>query len=179
MIEVLVAMFVLSLGVIGAVGMQLTALRTAQQSAFQTAALQLATEMAERIRANPELARPDGQPGALFPFHYQSAQDGEPPAPEKSCHVEQCSSLELAGFDLYEWKKRIRAALPGGRAAICRDASAPDAATATLDWKCSDGKAFPGALVIKLGWHDKTARAPAEPGHAASAAPGIVLVVGS
>src|SRR5690606_29049477 len=52
LIEVLVAVFVLAVGVIGAAGMQLAALRTSQQSSFQTRALHLAAEMADVMRAN-------------------------------------------------------------------------------------------------------------------------------
>src|SRR5690606_15894095 len=51
LIEVLVAVFVLAVGVIGAAGMQLAALRTTQQSSFQTRALHLAAEMADYMRA--------------------------------------------------------------------------------------------------------------------------------
>ena len=49
LIEVLISVFVLAVGVIGAAGMQLTALRTTQQSVFQTKALHLATEMLSLI----------------------------------------------------------------------------------------------------------------------------------
>jgi len=51
LIEVLIAVFVLALGVIGVAGMQLTAMRTSQQSAFQTTAVELPAEMADKMRA--------------------------------------------------------------------------------------------------------------------------------
>ncbi|MFD2273251.1 type IV pilus modification protein PilV [Undibacterium arcticum] len=48
LIEVLISVFVLALGVIGAAGMQLVAMRTGQQSGAQSLAVQLATEMADK-----------------------------------------------------------------------------------------------------------------------------------
>ena len=51
--EVLIAILVLGLGVIRAAALQLTAMRTTQQSAFQTAALQLAVEMPTRCVPTP------------------------------------------------------------------------------------------------------------------------------
>ena len=50
MIEVMIAILVLALGVVGAASMQLIALQVARQSSFQTTALYLALQMADSIR---------------------------------------------------------------------------------------------------------------------------------
>ena len=52
LIEVLIAIFVVALGVIGAAGLQLTSIRTSQQSSFKSVAVQLANELADKMRSN-------------------------------------------------------------------------------------------------------------------------------
>ncbi|WP_019140511.1 type IV pilus modification protein PilV [Noviherbaspirillum massiliense] len=154
LLEVLVSIFVLSFGVIGAVGMQLTAMRTAQESAFHTAALQLATEMAEKMRANTEQMKLGDEENPFIAVDYAPTGEAEPGVPGKLCYSTHCDSAELADFDIYEWKKRINALLPHSRARICRDA-AWDAAQAQLTWACHPGSGNSGPYVIKLGWRMK------------------------
>ena len=61
LIEVLVAVFVLAVGVLGAVAAQTVALRTRQESALMSRGVQLATSFADRMRANTAQMRlPDG-----------------------------------------------------------------------------------------------------------------------
>jgi type IV pilus assembly protein PilV len=157
--EVMVSVFVLALGVIGVAGMQLTALRTTQQSSFQTVALELATEMAEKMRAN---ASQMAQADELNPFmnvDYKSAADNEPVAPAMNCFGKSasCSAEALAKFDIYEWEKRIKAVLPGGRALICRDARPWDSDIGAYRWPCDTTGAMSNtaSVVIKIGWTAK------------------------
>ncbi len=154
LIEVLISVLVLALGVIGAAGMQLTALRTTQQSAFQTVALELAAEMAEKMRANATLMQQAEEINTFLKVNYK-ATDGEPAAPGKMCFGETaiCNAEELAKFDIYEWEKRIKTALPAGRASICRDTNPWDADAGAFRWAC-DG-ASGASVVIKIGWQGK------------------------
>jgi len=154
LIEVLVSILVLALGVIGAAGMQLTAMRTTQQSAFQTLALQLAGEMADKMRANDSQMKKAGA-NPFLAVSYQSAIEGEPAPPGKLCYSSACDGDDLAEFDIYEWKKRIKESLPGGRALICRDAAPWDSAKEALTWSCSGGSGDSASLVIKIGWQGK------------------------
>lgn len=57
LIEVLVAILVLSLGVLGAAGMQVASLRANREARAQETGTRLATELAELIRANHTQAR--------------------------------------------------------------------------------------------------------------------------
>lgn len=147
LMEVLVALLVLAIGVIGAAGMQLAASRTAQQSAFQTFALQLAAEMADAMRASGDRLEP-----MSWAMDYSSANDGEPAAPAKFCYASSCDAQELAEFQAYEWKKRVKTVLPAGRVLVCRDASPWDSARRSFNWNCDGGDA---PLVVKLGWQAK------------------------
>ena len=154
-IEVLISIFVLALGVIGAAGMQLTALRTSQQSAFQTAALELAAEMADRMRANDsQMRRADNH---YLNVDFRSGENTDPVPPSTMCYSAgtDCSAEELAKFDIYEWERRIKAVLPGGRALICRDASPWDSGAGALTWACTGASSGSASLVVKLGWQGK------------------------
>ncbi|MEC5163031.1 MULTISPECIES: type IV pilus modification protein PilV [unclassified Janthinobacterium] len=154
MIEVLVAVLVLALGVVGGSAMQLSALRTRHQSALLSNALQLGAGMTERMRANAVLMR---QPDAENPYlnlRYDVLAEGAPAAPAHWCFAAQpCSGAQLAAADIYELKRQIRLALPGGRLVICRDARRWNAAREGASWDCDGAAGAP--VVIKLGWRGK------------------------
>jgi type IV pilus assembly protein PilV len=158
LVEVLVSMLVLAVGMIGTARVQLTALRTAQHSAYQTTALQLAAEIADRMRANNGQAGSGGVSGAFSSIDYSSTVDplGTPPT---MCYASNCGADDLANFDIYEWKSRVKNALPGGRIKICRDAKPWDSAANALTWACTAHVTHAGAasLVIKIGWQGKGA----------------------
>lgn len=154
LVEVLVSIFVLALGVIGVAGMQLTALRTAQQSALRTTALQLASEMADRMRTNDSQMKLAGADNPFLRVDFPP-RDGRHTAPDKLCYASDCNAEELAKFDIYEWEKQVKTALPGGRAVICRDAAPWDTATGAFTWTCNAGSGDGASVVIKLGWREK------------------------
>lgn len=54
LIEVLVALLILSVGLLGLAGMQVTGLRSVSNSTYYTQASLALTDLAERIRANPD-----------------------------------------------------------------------------------------------------------------------------
>lgn len=154
--EVLVSVFVLAIGVVGTAGMQLTALRTSQQTAYQTVAVQLASEIADKMRTNTGYFHGDDDVNPFLTLDYSSSKNVLPPA-GKLCHTSSCSAEELANFEIHEWKSRIKASLPGGRIAICRDSHPWDTGTGTFRWSCTvaEEHKYTSALVIKIGWHGK------------------------
>ncbi|MDC8760565.1 type IV pilus modification protein PilV [Janthinobacterium fluminis] len=147
LIEVLVAVLVLALGLVGGTALQLTALRTRHQSALLSGAVQLAAGMADKMRANSvQMSRPDAD-NPYLNLRYDVAADAEPAPPAQLCFAAQpCDSAQLAGADIYELKQQLRKTLPGGRLVICRD-------TKGLGWDCDSAPGAP--IVIKLGWRGK------------------------
>lgn len=160
-IEVMVAMMILSVGIIGVAGMQLAAHRSNQQSAYATVAVQLAQEMAERIRANRVVT--DGADSAN-PYLIDTAA----PLPDlgKRCYGPvQCTPAEMAGLDVHEWTSKVTGktggngttyqGLPAGRGIVCRDAKVWEPGKG-YTWTCDGGNTGSGApMVVKIGWAAK------------------------
>lgn len=95
LIEVLVAMLVLSIGVLGVAGMQVTALKNLQSSSSFGVAAMLANDMADRMWIN--------QAQALADAYNHTAADNDP----ANCVDEACSGAELAEFDIAEWQRQL------------------------------------------------------------------------
>jgi len=166
LIEVLVAMFVLALGVVGAAGTQVTAARLRQQAALESEAMQLAASLGARMRVNAaQMALADAS-NPYLQFTYDAA-DGAPPAPPVPCFgASVCDPAQMAAFDLYEAARIVHGAFPGGRIAVCRDGSGWDSAVQAFEWACAGAAGAP--VVVKLGW-----RAPGS----SAAAPVVAMVV--
>ena len=162
LVEVLVAMFILAVGAIGAAATQSTVARLREQAALESEAVQLAASLGARMRVNAAL--PDAS-NPYLGFDYDAA-GGAPDAPSVQCFGTACDPAQLAAFDLYEAARIVHGAFPGGRIAVCRDAGGWNAALQSFEWNCSGGAGAP--VVVKLGWHI--------PG-ASTAAPVVVMVV--
>jgi type IV pilus assembly protein PilV len=177
LIEVLVSVFVLAFGVIGALGMQLTALKTARQSAFQSSALHLAAEMADHMRANVRFMQSAGSHNPYLQVDY----DAGAPAPELALNCysggADCDGRQLAQFDIDEWLNRLKTALPGARVRICRDAAPWSTTEQNFSWTCPSAETGAAPIVIKIGWRDGDERSAHE--EVTSSAPRIVLAVAS
>lgn len=178
LIELLVAVLLLAIGIIGAAGTQLFALRTRHGSALLSDGVQLASNLAERMRANADHMDSGDAANLYLQLHYD-ASSGPPPVPAALCYGPTgCDSAQLARFDLYEIARAVHQHFPGGRVAVCRDARPWHDADQSLGWDCLAAADAP--VVIKLGWQARRGRgAPAPPVQApGAAAPAVVIVVG-
>lgn len=175
LLEVLIAVFVLAVGIVGGVSMQLAAMRARHQSSLLAQASMLATGAAERLRANPsQLQLPDGV-NPYLSLDYDVLDHPPPAPPAVLCYADTCDATQLARFDLYEIKIALRANLPSGRVVICRDAGLWSGGT--LLWPCSGGSSAP--LVIKVGWRGKHADGTPQVDSAGQPVPGVALPVGA
>ena len=150
LVEVLVAMFVLAVGAIGAAATQSTVARLREQAALESEAVQLAASLSARMLANPaQMALPDAA-NPYLQLDYD-ADDGDPDASPMQCFGgADCDPASLARFDLYETARLVQRAFPGGRIAVCRDATVWNPALQAPDWDCVSSAHAP--IVIKLGW---------------------------
>jgi type IV pilus assembly protein PilV len=163
--------------VLGALGAQTAALRTRHASALLSNGAQLASTLAERMRANPGPMRTDLN-NPYLGLRYNSATDAAPAPPALCFAGGACSAAQLAAFDLYEIKQALYQGFPGGRVAVCRDAKPWNRERAALSWDCTATAGAP--IVIKLGWHARLA-VPADladlAAHAVPDAPALVIVL--
>lgn len=132
LIEILVALVVLSIGMLGVAGMFTSALKDSRSAFYRNKATTLARDMAERIRANPEGATSyaatldaTGTNGGC------STTDSNTAAP--------CTAAAMASHDIFEWKQALaavnRGGVPSGQGSIVRDTSTtPPQFTITVQW---------------------------------------------
>ena len=149
LVEVLVALFVLAVGIVGAGAVQITAERTRQQASLRSEAAQLANALAARMRINPAISALPDTTNPYLSFDYDAA-DGLPAAPALCFGGGSCAPDALAQFDLHEMRQLLTTQFPQGRITVCRDASPWDPGTNTYRWNC-DG-AVDALPVVKLGW---------------------------
>lgn len=96
LLEVLISVVVLSIGLLGLGGLQLTSLQSANNAHFRSSASIFATELADRMRLNPSAVSSALYEGEVTRLTCSSA------AAVKSCDGDNiCSSTEAAAYDLY------------------------------------------------------------------------------
>lgn len=153
LIEILVALFVLAVGVLGALATQLAALHTRHQSRLMSNGVQLASTLADGMRANLAMMRASDADNPYL-LRYDAIADGAPSGTGQQCHQgAACSAQQLAEAELFEVKQSLFRNFPGGRVIICRDSAVWDAGRGALGWAC--GGAAQAPIVIKLGWRGK------------------------
>jgi type IV pilus assembly protein PilV len=146
LIEILIAVLVLAVGLIGASAMQLHALRTRHESALLSAAVRIAAGMAERMRANAALVST-----TYVGTDYDARAVPVPPAPGNQCLDTPCDAAQIAALDIHDLQRQVGTLLPGGRARICRDGQAWSGDR--LRWACDGATGAP--VVVKVGWRGR------------------------
>lgn len=91
MIELLVAVLVMGVGVLGITGLQMVSLQNNRSALVRSEAVQLAYDMMDRIRANP---------GA----NYDGLGVGDDPPAATNCVAGNCSAAQMVAFDQASWK---------------------------------------------------------------------------
>jgi type IV pilus assembly protein PilV len=109
LLEVLIAITVLAIGLLGLAGLQLITLQTGQVSYQRSQAITLAYEVADRMRANRL------QAGAKA---YAVTALTTPTAATTNCGTASCSAAQLATYDVSTWYARVQNLLPSGTASI-------------------------------------------------------------
>jgi type IV pilus assembly protein PilV len=107
-VEVLVALGILALGVMGTTTLQQQAMQQSLAALSDMRARFLLQDIVERMRAN--------HGGALYTITF----DAPSPSPTTDCQRQVCDSADLARWDLAEWRRMIEdvAYLPRGEGQI-------------------------------------------------------------
>lgn len=149
LVEVLVAIVILSIGVLGAVGMQAAAMQSNKEVRLQSVAGTLARELAEKMRGNHVVAVKTTAADNPYLLDTTLAGTTTLSAPTPNCYQASCpTGLNIANWDIYDWQLRVRQSLPTPRVRICMDDDPFDAA-GKPKWGCSDTGDI---AVLKLAW---------------------------
>lgn len=123
LVEVLVALVVLSVGMLGIAALYLDGLRAGRTALYRSTAVTLAADMADRIRANATAG---------------AAYAGTGPGAAGDCvnGDVDCTAGELAADDWSDWSRQLESQLPeGATGEVLVDVAAPAPTyTITVAW---------------------------------------------
>ena len=109
LIEVLIALIIMSVGMLGIAGLYVQGMQAGRTSVFRHSAVTLAGDVADRIRVNPAA-------GAIY-----AAGEGA----DRNC-VDggvDCSPEDMARHDISLWEQQADRSLPNGAVQVNRDGS--------------------------------------------------------
>ncbi len=154
LVEVLVAVVVLSIGLLGLAQLQMTTLRQTQSALLRSHATLLGYDLTDRMRANTA--------GVIAGYYNQSLVGDhqgdhdcsvvDASGTETNANPADCSPQELAENDLLEWAKTVARELPSGQGIVCLDSTPKDDPPATPGApKCDN---LGTVYVVKVWWTD-------------------------
>ncbi len=161
LLEVLVSILVLSIGVMGMVGLQAASMQANRDAKYHSAAVRLATEFGDMMRGNKDIAIVANASTNPYLVDYSGTL---PTTTDCLATSSGCTSkLAVAQSEVLGWLKRIQGTssvpgeLPTSRVKVCFDATPYDA-EGRPQWACSDSG---GTAVVKIGWMRMSASASA------------------
>ncbi len=134
LLEVLIAVLVLAIGLLGLAGLMTSSIRNNQSAYQRTQATWLAYDVVDRMRINRAVALAGGYNMAL----------GTPAA----CAANPALAGAMSAQDLTSWKNQIACALPAGDGAVAIQANRT--VTVTVKWNDSRGTAGDAAQTFQI-----------------------------
>ncbi|MCE5232210.1 MAG: type IV pilus modification protein PilV [Xanthomonadaceae bacterium] len=123
LLEVMVAIVVFSLGLLGLALMQIKGAQFGKEAGSRTHAILQARSIADAMRANPSAV-------SLGSYTTYAAA---PPTALVSC-ASNCTSDQVASNDVYVWLQRLKAEAAGSSGTIAGPSSVTGAYTVTVTW---------------------------------------------
>lgn len=150
LIEVLVALVIVSVGLLGMAGLQITALKQNQNAYLRSQAMIAAADIVDRMRANTA-AVSDGDY-----FGNGVAYDGS--SADTACENASCSSSQMATYDLNNWKYYIQQEIASGGGCVTRVAEArpgfQEDSVSDAEAFCTSSNDTTLPVVVYLWWSD-------------------------
>lgn len=121
LIEVLIALIIMSVGMLGIAGLYVHSMQAGRTSMFRHNAVMLAGDVADRIRANPRAA-----------VAYAGAGANNNCAPPLAAN---CTPAQMAANDIFLWGQQAAGTLPNGAVAVVFDNTVvPPTYQITVSW---------------------------------------------
>jgi type IV pilus assembly protein PilV len=118
LVESLVALVVISVGMIGIAALYGQGLGASRTAFYRTVAVNLTSDMADRIRVN-----------RLGGAAYEGAEQ------DNDCDAgADCSPAEMAAHELFIWNAQVAQQLPNGESEVEFDAGTPPSYTISVQW---------------------------------------------
>lgn len=120
LVEAMVALVVLSVGMIGMAALHGQGLSASRTAVYRTQAVTLVSDIADRIRAN-----------RLGQAAYEGA------GADNGCGINDCTPAQMAAHDLLVWRNRVEEILPNaeGKGEVAFDPNTlPPSYTITVGW---------------------------------------------
>lgn len=122
LVEVLIALVIMSVGMLGIAGLYVQSMQAGRTSLFRHNAVTLASDISDRIRANPRA-------GIAYTAGTGTDNDCAPPMSV------DCSETEMAANDIFLWQAQAVATLPSGAVGVAfDDTNVPPLYTITVSW---------------------------------------------
>jgi type IV pilus assembly protein PilV len=125
LVEVLVALVVLSVGLLGMAKMVMVSSHSNDSAYLRSQATSLGYQALDAMRANLGSSTAGG---------YLTALNVMPAAPGTNCGAGYCTNPQLGAWDVWAWKTQLAAALPAGTGSIVTTATFPVTATVVVQW---------------------------------------------
>ncbi|MDH4451319.1 MAG: type IV pilus modification protein PilV [Rhodoferax sp.] len=159
LIEVLVAIIILSFGLLGMVGLQAASLKANREAQYQSTAVRMARELGELIRGNKVVAV--ARTTADNPYLIAFSATSKLPTASVNCiaRTTNCNNgaspaanqILMAQWQVRDWLSRIRSELPDAQVTVCFD-NAPFDGSGLPRWACNDAAGAADVMYVKIGW---------------------------
>lgn len=147
LIEVLVAVMIFSIGLVGLAGLLIMATRSNQAAYLRTQVVYLAHNMADRMSANPT---------AVWDGSYNSTSYPTATSAPTTCTVAApCTPDALATYDQQMWSSQLASFLPGATASI--NCSATNAGFAPSAAQYGMRPPYGGTCTMTIQWQERGA----------------------
>ncbi len=134
LIEVMVALLIIAVGMLGVAGMQTTGMQSSGLAAQRLSVIMKVQEIAERIRVNS---------ASIDDYNVGDTSDG---ANNACFNSTTCTPTQLAAYDIYLWKQDLKTVLPNNantKAGIVVDnlnpVTQPAVVTIVISWDSAVG----------------------------------------
>ncbi len=125
LVEVLIALIILSVGMLGIAGLYVHSMQAGRTSMFRHHAVTLAGDVGDRIRANPRA----GDVYELAAGANNNCVDGGV----------DCTPEQMAANDKFLWDQQAADTLPNGTVTVVYDATMPPTYEITVQWTEPEG----------------------------------------
>lgn len=149
--EILIAVLVLSFGLLGMVSLQTIAIKASRDAQQHSTASQYGRELAEIMKTTTTSLIQDNADGGSYFLTFDSAMDDLRTSIPRgiNCWDAVCNSpSDWTKWQMSDWLYRVNADLPGAKVVVCFDALSYDT-FGLPQWRCTNSG---NVAAIKLGW---------------------------